>query len=941
MTKLSDMDLLAAAAGQPTSRALTPDDLKVLARYKKMCRELLFNPPCECNICLRQYRTKDDQGYIMWHYLKHTNDPASLAQSYVKSIREDREFLYQKILTSGTALLKRWRRTGEAKRKEYLTTAQPDIYPFSQPLIEIASRVKMLEEARRYKAAFLLPYINIEDLSKDSANLIRLLHHRTTFPPQSWVHFDNAQLQPGWKQGGPGERSAEGCIIMHGEQYGTWKKFDRLAVHHGDTYGAIRGLVILEAQQILMSFLRNILTTILKDASTSNPQERQAETSSENLASFTFPHYDLTLCSKWIGFIEAEPHRDRPWLSVASVYTQQPYSSPACFDIDTMIEIAETKAMEAADELWLLQTDLDYFHDLMKRHEREWLDSVPGVEELKKFSPKDKMDNIVYIMTVKVAIQARDWQWLLEECQAVKRHIGEPKAKARAGELLPLAYERALCGLQYLLHKAQSWYQASLSKLFLKSQAFKSVMKVTAIGKDHRDSWALGFNLKDYSQLYRKDRIGWCLYNLTKDPEDIYTFERSVVMQHLEKFLETCPGPETGRIDQEMYKCISDMAAVKRMLSILELHRPSFAFPNTADAETMLSVLKSHPLGSDMAPIEAMLKIPELYPPDTIIFARNNPFHQTSQAWAVHSSLLAKPSNLSCANLDLGSALESSASFCMPMGRRDEQWLTQRDCAQQNLSNLWEKARHAYQMTLKASEVPQALIEPQLATMKQADSAENKAQLDLERQQILGRLQIARQRALTKSVIPPKDTTCGFAGQHDQPAYRIPYPAKEKTKTRPDLAPTSASPHAKYAAIFANLVIDEEIKEAEKPPPVLYTLKRNSVAFQVVSLMFPDRSQGIEEGAKSADWLGFVSTMDTLGFRAEHGGGSGFTFRGEIVLSTSPSKREKRSIGIHRPHPSTEMGLVQLQKLGRRCNRRFGWQRASFAPTDGGIAEDV
>ncbi len=219
------------------------------------------------------------------------------------------------------------------------------------------------------------------------------------------MHFDNAQLQPGWKQGGPSVKSAEGCIIVHGEKYGTWIQFDRQAVHSGDAYGAIRGLVILEAQQILMSFLRKMVTTILGDGSASDPAIHQVEKSLRSLTLVPYPHYDLTSCNKWIRFVEAEPHRDQRWLSVASVYTQQPYSTPTYFDIDVMIEIAETKAMEAADELWLLQTDLDYFHDLMKRHELEWLDSVPNVEELKVLSPNDKMDNIGYIMTVKALIQ--------------------------------------------------------------------------------------------------------------------------------------------------------------------------------------------------------------------------------------------------------------------------------------------------------------------------------------------------------------------------------------------------------------------------------------------------------------------------------------------------------------------------------------------------------
>ena len=903
MGKLSDQDLFAAAEGRQTSRELTPKEIESVAMYKGIkatCREFSFQPPCECNICLRQYRIKDDQNIIPWHYLEHTKDPAFVAQSYAQAIREDREFLYHKILASGPALLKRWR-NGESRRKEYLIKAEPEIYPFSQPLIDIASRFGMLHEARKHRSAYLLPYINTEDLSKDSANFIRLLHHRTTFAPQDWVHFDNAQLQPGWKQGGPGEKSAEGCITAHGGKYGTWIHFDRQAVHRGDAYGAIRGLMILEAQQILMSFLRKMVTTILGDGIASDPPIYQVEKSLGSLTLDPYPHYDLTSCNKWMRFIEAEPHRDQHWLSVASIYTQQPYSAPTYFDIDVIIEIAETKAMEAADELWLLQTDLDYFHDLMKRHEREWLDSVPRMEELKVFSPKDKMDNIGYIMTVKALIQARDWQWLLEECMTVKRIMGEPETKTHVEQPLSVRHEMALCGLQYLLQEAQLWYQASLSKLFLKSQAFHSITEVTAVGKDHRDSWALGFNFKDYPQLYRKDRIGWCLYNLTKDPKDIFTFERSVVLQHLEKYLESCPRREVERIDKEMYKCISDMAIVERMLSILELHRPNFGY------------------------------------------LAQEPFRQPKQAWQVHFWLLIKPSDMTCAQMDLGSTLESSAKFRMPKGKRDEQWLTQRDRAQQNLNDLWEKARLAYQSMLQASNVAQDLIKPQLVMMMQGDSPEHKARLDLERRQILERFQAARQEALAKSMIPPKDTTGKFTAPHDLPSLRIQEPVREKTKTRPEGTSASPSLHKKDGAAFANVAVHEEIKEAAKPPkppPVLYSLKQNSVAYQeVIPLMFPDRSMGIEEGGKTVDWLDFVATMNTLGFTAEHRGGSAFTFKGAVRLPSDPSILQKKSIGVHKPHPSTEMGPILLQSLGRRCNKRFGWQRANFAVDEGGVGQ--
>ena len=155
-------------------------------------------------------------------------------------------------------------------------------------------------------------------------------------------------------------------------------------------------------------------------------------------------------------------------------------------------------------------------------------------------------------------------------------------------------------------------------------------------------------------------------------------------------------------------------------------------------------------------------------------------------------------------------------------------------------------------MMLEASEVSQSLIEPQLAMMKQGVSPKCTKELDRERQQILGRLETARQRAVAKSAIPQKITTSSLSTPRDQPAHQIQAPAKQ-IKSRPVVLSASASLHAKYAAAFAYLVIDDELGETEKPPPVLYRLKHNSIASQVVALMFPDRSNGIEEGGKTVE----------------------------------------------------------------------------------------
>ncbi len=97
--------------------------------------------------------------------------------------------------------------------------------------------------------------------------------------------------------------------------------------------------------------------------------------------------------------------------------------------------------------------------------------------------------------------------------------------------------------------------------------------------------------------------------------------------------------------------------------------------------------------------------------------------------------------------------------------------------------------------------------------------------------------------------------------------------------------------------------------------------------------MFPDPEQSCEESGQKVDWTEFLSAMRTLNFTAVNRGGSVYNFSGQIMLPDSLSA-QKGSICVHRPHPSTEMSLIQLRSLGKRCLLIFGWQRANFLAID-------
>ncbi|CAD6587437.1 MAG: hypothetical protein ASARMPRED_003099 [Alectoria sarmentosa] len=866
-----------------------PDPGETITRNQiaTIMRERNFKSPCECNRCLRQYRTLDQQELIPFLYLGHVKDAASLAKSYTRSIESDRAFLFQKISESGVSILNRWR-AGVEKRKAFLEKAKPDLYQKRNPLVDIPARVEQLRHQREYRMGYMLPYLNVDDLSKDPAKFIGLLLHRTKCLPEQWVPFDHATLWSGWKQCTLAEKSADGCIIMQGEQFGKWSAFDPIAVHRNDACGSPRALMILESQQTLMKFLCDLTTVILDGAKPSKSLMVPTNMTSTDAATDITASRELKIWTECLHFLDTDKKKNRPWLSLRALFSNQAYSAAPTFDIDTMIDIAETHANEAQDELWLLQTDLEYFHDRSRFHEATWFDKIEKGSYRQNTTAKQKFDNIGFIMTTKVVLEARDWQWLLDECQNVKRELQRSDSEIGCGKPLPEEYEKALGSLEKMLGRALAYHQLNLKRFLIRSPAFSKVFKVTGTVQQQHLGPGFILELRDYTTLHRDDRIGWCLYQLMSNFDEQHVLEPSAVLQYLDDFLDNCPREDAERIDQEMQRCISELTAITRMMKLLDLHRPSFRLPG----------------------------------PDVL--------QETRTAWRVLNKLGQDQVPMRSAEMGPGSLINPLNQFRMPTGRKDEKWLVRRDIAHSALRNLWAKARERYQTTLKRKGVPQECIDPQLEWMKQCESPKNVARLDSERRMVLDRLQAAKERTSARKVAPSKEEFKAFGAQQESEAkYRVPKPPKTKTKTRRgDASEPSSLPENNENAV-------------EDTPPVLYKLKPASIADKVVRLMFPDPNEDITKERSSVDWMGFVAAMTTFGFGAEHGGGSGFTFKGEIMLPDTTLAPHKRSFTVHRPHPDTEMRPIILQSLGKRCNKRFDWQRANFAYTDGGIQEDV
>ena len=152
-----------------------------------------------------------------------------LAKQYCTYMFKGLQQIQSALNSHGALIQKRWGKKSETKRRSHLKSLKSDLYESENPLLEILLKQgKNPFSARMYRKTFLLPYINLEGLSKDGSRMLRLLYYRARHRPEEWVTFDNHQLLAGWASGVLEEKFNSGCISLHGKSYGQWRPLNKM-----------------------------------------------------------------------------------------------------------------------------------------------------------------------------------------------------------------------------------------------------------------------------------------------------------------------------------------------------------------------------------------------------------------------------------------------------------------------------------------------------------------------------------------------------------------------------------------------------------------------------------------------------------------------------------------------------------------------------------------
>ena len=241
------------------------------------------------------------------------------------------------------------------QRREILLTAWPNMSTSHRP--DFTGFRKVLRNAPRSRtlpsAAFLWPYINLEDLLQ-CHHLLLFINSRGRNLPERFVSTDirEAHLGEGWDDEADDELY---CMQFFGQRtpdtYGKLvKRFlrcgKRISIRTAaTTHSKVLGLVALEIQEGIYAFLLSRAKLILHDI--------------DPIQFFLAP----------LQPAPSIPELDsNEWPSFTAHIREVPYRVPEMMDLTRLKILAGSRRASAEDHLWLLKEDPGYFVDSLK----EW-----------------------------------------------------------------------------------------------------------------------------------------------------------------------------------------------------------------------------------------------------------------------------------------------------------------------------------------------------------------------------------------------------------------------------------------------------------------------------------------------------------------------------------------------------------------------------------------
>jgi hypothetical protein len=209
------------------------------------------------------------------------------------------------------------------------------------------------------------------------------------------------------------------AVKMHGPDYGQIVPWEKDKAHRWDIIGSPRARLGVEAQTVLMGFLRKTVERLLENVSCES------------------------LSAKWQGLVNdrfRKSSEQETWM----VFSNMAFLWPPKFSPDYLLDFAVARSANAQDHLWLLQTDLPYL-----RGEVRYFRKSSFANALQDRTSEDAVFGWVGSNMIKLPnTRVYEWHHIVEECAHVRGQHQKFRDSIHFGVTLPKRYAEALGTLE-------------------------------------------------------------------------------------------------------------------------------------------------------------------------------------------------------------------------------------------------------------------------------------------------------------------------------------------------------------------------------------------------------------------------------------------------------------------------------------------------------------
>ena len=289
------------------------------------------------------------------------------ATDLVGSIFKNFRFLGDVLDRHEATIRRRWlKRTNKQRLKIILEAWGTNMAAPHRPdfeAIELESEDQRVE-GTAYRDSYLWPYFNEEDLCNPNS-LLLLMSTRARCHTSALAATEHEAHRMGERLLCFDYRStgrylmdlvSDGDEDCYGKLCSERSHPDRCAILDKRSYAEPHwGLLVLEAQERVLSFLVNCAKLLLHD--------------------FTEDSLLLTPPSEIVSTLATKT--DDGYASWASIAAEAPYRQPANLDLDRIAALLATKYDEAANHLWARREDPSYFETHMLDSKQHRLETIP------------------------------------------------------------------------------------------------------------------------------------------------------------------------------------------------------------------------------------------------------------------------------------------------------------------------------------------------------------------------------------------------------------------------------------------------------------------------------------------------------------------------------------------------------------------------------------